>query len=879
MSLSTLMVRRGLATSREVEEALARQVLYGADLLTNLLEIADVNETRALEVLAEATGLFPVPHGKLPTVPTDLRALVSKDLAMKHAFVPLARESRGIVIAVPEPLAPEVVQALCFSLAAPIIQRVALAVRTKELLASDFAIPLERRYQRLLLKMEGAPVAPATLPPLLQRSSDAPQSVIPPNELPKISSRAPPLRRELPSDEDFDDASSAAPTQPDLEADARPISDRAKRRSVRPVRRRRGPLTKDVAADEMDAATGRDEVLDLLFEYARQFFDYTVLFTVQSDLAEGWDSFGEGLTRDRVVLLGYPLEVPSFLASARRASRASSVVPGRDGLDALITRDLKLDASHAPLVVPLSVRARIVALLVGVSKSGAIEKDTVQEVATFAELTGAALERIIRQRKLSSMPVGLPLPQAPQGRPNTPSAIASTPSLGTATTPSLGSEVAVYAPPLDVPVAVREAVSSSDDRVERDAAEARRVSSIPTSRPGPDLSHRDTPPGGTAAQPDVAAARTSDRALPSEPAARTHVLNETAALHFSSARPPPPADSSSSPIDLIRSENGASAGPSDVPRASSAGSRSVEAHRPPASTREPPVLPSVIVDVTFEFATLVDRYLETLDEGAHGTLLRAGGAAMPAVMARFPGPLTIPASNLDHDPLPRVVDCGPLLRLIAGQRKVAVPFVLEHVNDPRVDHRLWSTFLFTELRYAEATRALVSRTFDDEPHVRRVARDALRAISELHPQVVTETLGRIALDHEVSPTQRRVVLDTLGNLRASHALTYLVDALADDSEEVTTAADYALVALTRHDFGGSRAAWRDFRDRWQRSHRIEWLIDALVTSSAELAAAAGEELVAITKQDFGYSSTLPPSEKIRAQGRFRDWWNTEGKIR
>ena len=43
MSLSVLIVRRGIGTSREVDEALARQVLYGADLLTNFFELADDN--------------------------------------------------------------------------------------------------------------------------------------------------------------------------------------------------------------------------------------------------------------------------------------------------------------------------------------------------------------------------------------------------------------------------------------------------------------------------------------------------------------------------------------------------------------------------------------------------------------------------------------------------------------------------------------------------------------------------------------------------------------------------------------------------------------------------------------------------------------------
>ncbi len=73
---------------------------------------------------------------------------------------------------------------------------------------------------------------------------------------------------------------------------------------------------------------------------------------------------------------------------------------------------------------------------------------------------------------------------------------------------------------------------------------------------------------------------------------------------------------------------------------------SVAAHRPPSSHNETNVLPSVIVDVASEYVGLVDRVLagphdvapvHPSAEDAESELLRAGGYAMPAIMARFPG--------------------------------------------------------------------------------------------------------------------------------------------------------------------------------------------------------------------------------------------------
>src|SRR5262245_14948012 len=52
-TLSSLLVQREAASMRSVEDAIARQVLHGGDLATNLLELAAVREDVLLGILAE----------------------------------------------------------------------------------------------------------------------------------------------------------------------------------------------------------------------------------------------------------------------------------------------------------------------------------------------------------------------------------------------------------------------------------------------------------------------------------------------------------------------------------------------------------------------------------------------------------------------------------------------------------------------------------------------------------------------------------------------------------------------------------------------------------------------------------------------------------
>src|SRR5579872_5151617 len=106
-SLSSLIVQRQVATMRQVEEALAHQVIYGGDLVTNLLEVAALDEARVLEVLAESLAMTPAPGGPLADAPADLRSVLSHETASRRAIVPLGRHGHSVVLAVAEPLLPD----------------------------------------------------------------------------------------------------------------------------------------------------------------------------------------------------------------------------------------------------------------------------------------------------------------------------------------------------------------------------------------------------------------------------------------------------------------------------------------------------------------------------------------------------------------------------------------------------------------------------------------------------------------------------------------------------------------------------------------------------------------------------------------------------
>lgn len=1069
MSLSTLIVQREIASIREVEEALARQVLYGGDLVTNLLEVCRLDEAALLPLVAESLGLPPAPAGELPRPEPEAQRLVAAEVAVERNLAPLSVDRYGLTVAVAQPLSADVEQELAFALALPISQKIAPLVRIKQALARDYGVPLDRRLQRLLQRIMGGGNhgGMSSYPPM--RNADirlgAPR---PPSVQPAAPHSKPP-----------------EPVRPSVPpaGGARTLMRQTEMPPMRPLRRRRGAITVEGARTELEEAAERDTIFDLLFEFARQYFDYTAVFIVHGELAEGRDAFGDGASRDKVARIGVPLDLPSILSAAREKKAMLQRVPSADGLDAVLMSDLGRSGKTLCVVLPVVVRTRVVALLLGDGGDTGLDASALADVEGIVTAATAAFERLIVRRKLkgSIMPAGMGDSLAPGANPSMPPptklsehgnisdrpsveelappirdlmtepvsragetmrephvhafvpadavtggrgktdkpppppnmlqvrrpsgapipreepdtrsrmpAVTSPSNLGGAAqaamltaaaaaaasasasgSPSSGgaglAQSVVSAPSSSVPRsrgrrgeapklefgAVPPASSMFADTFGSDDAERRLLAEIhgrtpepepvtardehppvltPSHAPPPVSSDPEPPPSPKAESPPpqkVAAYRSTDLspvaldAVPhvspsSPPPASSEMLSaedaDVTVIDASEPRldvdatpiAPPyavPSDQMETPLapavaegDLTPWPAAASSAPVVVhvappipeslarPMPASEQQVSVALHRPPSSRSDQSrALPSVIVDVASEYVTLVKRVLASEQAGAaddaETELLRAGGYAMPAIMAEFPGPVTIEADRLADGPLPRVAECGPVLRLVASQRRTALPFVLSHVEDPELEKRFWATYLLTELVYPDVLEPILHRVFDDEPRVRRAARAAARAFADAHPATIVERLELVAMDGGESRERRKLAIEALGDTREALAVPALVPLLDDPDVEVIAAVRSALTMITRQDFGTSSQKWSAWWEQNRERHRLEWLIDALMHDQAMLRAAAGEELKTITKEYFGYYDDLPKRERERAQSRYREWWNSVGRVR
>ena len=523
-TLSSTLVRRGAASMRAVEDAIARQVLHGGDLPTNLLELGAVTEATLTAILAESAGLDPAPTGRLEAPSPAVLRLIPVDLALRHAIFPIAQPGRVLIVATAEPLSAAVQDDLGFALDLEIATRIAPLVRVRQALSEHYGVPLDRRFERLVARLEGlrdpnpsampppeaegyrvrpprtisvpapsfgtgvssppAPLEPrdAPSPPASLRAPRGRLEDVPAMKTPFKSALAPPLVPVF-ADEGggglaLDELTPLAPELHDPRGSRRPSktapmpsappaappgtapepppavaivsarspegthalagwvrhemnNERASalldktRTELRPAlrsARRKGPFTAAMAEEELESAATTDAVLDVVFAFSAQFFEYSALFVIQGDLAEGRDAAGPGASRERVTAIGVPLDLPSSLERLRR-HRAPIVGPLEvEGLDADLIRDLGREGvrpGRSVALLPLLIRTRAVAILFGDDGEADVTLTGLGDVIAFSALAARALERILVRKKLGARAPEMPLrpPTAPPPAP------------------------------------------------------------------------------------------------------------------------------------------------------------------------------------------------------------------------------------------------------------------------------------------------------------------------------------------------------------------------------------------------------------------------------------------------------------------------------
>jgi len=184
----------------------------------------------------------------------------------------------------------------------------------------------------------------------------------------------------------------------------------------------RGPLTAAQGVKLLAEATTRDDIVNVFFGFSRQFFDYSALFSVASDRADGLDAFGDGASFATVRGHSFSLEEsshPSRLVLARRTLQPQLGRAVTDD-DHAFLRTLERPLNTFTVVQPVVLRGRAVLLFVGDRGGDAFTLNDVPEFAGFLPRVVDAIEKLIlRKKREVAVPkeAAAPVVRAPSERP------------------------------------------------------------------------------------------------------------------------------------------------------------------------------------------------------------------------------------------------------------------------------------------------------------------------------------------------------------------------------------------------------------------------------------------------------------------------------
>ena len=842
--LSSLLVRDGVIGVKRMEKAFQRQVLFGGELDTILLEMNEVSEQRLVQYLSLAAGLPAATPRELDHIDPNVAAVCSQETAERYRIVPLSFEGDALRVLARDPVDLGALEDLASELGLPVQPFISPEFRFELGMDRAFGRKSDDRFLRIermvkdvaatspvgkpqTIVVDGAIVASEIKPNLSRQTlplgsksplasarptgkvakagpkaskKTTPAPVPPVAEAPAARVRAP----SVPDPEtagDFDEDDNTPPEitmelPPDLGggviekvgpndtqripyflpdsrgselmsgkieeaalAAATAAADRAaiptaqpavtvSAQIAAPTSRRiavfdTSPLSIAEARAQLEVADHRDVVFEILLRAIRARAFNAAVMTVQGGSAIGRIALhGDQIDSDNITKVVIPLDAPSNVRQAVTgvSPYIGPIVTGDAEIDAMLTR-LGGVMPPAAMLLPIALKGRAVALLVGHNGADALRVNEMSELFPLAGIAGDALQRIIVRGKSAQLP-------------------------------------ATPAPPV-VPAALPAAVPEAVDPME--------------------------------------------------------LLNTQ--------------KFTASTLSKVRATLPAAAPESEASGARWAGAAELMAQ---------------VQNDDEEIATAAI-------EGA----LRRPREVLAWMHEHFPGRLKVDRFELGGRHL-RAAQHGPVLDLAVRPGQPAAYMLLDKRRAGRREVRYYAVLCASEIRFEAAIVPLVERLFDTDYGIREVA---LEGLAGYPARILGEALEipRRAL-HSEDVEKIKTAAHALAVLADVRAIPELLD-VHGRGGEAAAIVGRALIGLTKQDFGISNKKWRQWWDKNRRKSRIEWLLEGLGHRDAEVRRTSIEYLRKATGEYFGFHHDLPKKEREVARQRWLDWWNQTGQLR
>jgi serine/threonine-protein kinase len=333
--LGELLVNQGLISSQQLERALQNQVVHGARIGTNLVELGLVS----IDNLAWALGQqhsVPVADGQAfkRITPETLR-VVPVSIAARYTVLPLRHEGRELHLAMLDPHRLEIIDEVGAILDMTVIHPYAVPeLRLHHLLQVHYQVPRPKRF----LRTPGDEIEN-------ERRSYLKPTVTPDGQL-RVTRESRPSCEVLqlvfgPSEGGETDEEEIIITAEGFEE----------------------PSSLDLLIDRLESAPDRETLIELLLQPCQPEVDLSVLFLLRDEMAVALGAWGADASREEVQALVVPISMSELMQRAFAERKPVKGDAGGDSLQQMMSSFLGRTTPHEVYLVPICLDDLVVNIL------------------------------------------------------------------------------------------------------------------------------------------------------------------------------------------------------------------------------------------------------------------------------------------------------------------------------------------------------------------------------------------------------------------------------------------------------------------------------------------------------------------------------------
>ena len=295
IKLGEMLVNAGKITPAQLDETLKSQVIFGGRLGTNLIEMGLVEEQELAQFLSKKLGVPYASPDHLMCLSPHVLKLIPEEIVSKYKVIPMGLDNRKLTVAMADPSDFTSIDEISFTTGFIVMPLVSPELRLILALEKHYGIKRKTRY--ISVTNGGRRRNKETVP----------------NEPQLAAAKKPEAALPLPEDEDFIELPLLSELE-DFGAEGVNVVDMHSYASNTHAREETiKSYTIDTFSMKLAEANNRDEIADLIVNYAGQEFDRVALFLVKGKTAGGWRALSEKKEPEGFDNLQLPLDTESAL--------------------------------------------------------------------------------------------------------------------------------------------------------------------------------------------------------------------------------------------------------------------------------------------------------------------------------------------------------------------------------------------------------------------------------------------------------------------------------------------------------------------------------------------------------------------------------------